>query len=84
MDGCWMDVGWMLDGWMVRESGIKANSAHFSWSLAELGKKTSTLDPEIDIKCQFLGNHQETDIMDQILERVCLEIYRKNANILCI
>ena len=33
-----MDVGWM-DGWMVGESGIKANSAQFSWSLAELGKK---------------------------------------------
>ena len=31
--GCWMDVGWM-----VGESGIKANSAQFSWSLAELGK----------------------------------------------
>jgi len=30
--GCWMDVGWM-----VGESGIKANSAQFSWSLAELG-----------------------------------------------
>ena len=30
-------VGW-LDGWMVGESGIKANSAQFSWSLAELGK----------------------------------------------
>ena len=29
-----MDVGWMLDGcWMVGESGIKANSAQFSWSL---------------------------------------------------
>ena len=28
-----MDVGWM-----VGESGIKANSAQFSWSLAELGK----------------------------------------------
>ena len=27
----------MLDGWMVGESGIKANSAQFSWSLAELG-----------------------------------------------
>ena len=27
-----MDVGWM-----VGESGIKANSAQFSWSLAELG-----------------------------------------------
>ena len=37
MDG-WMDVGWM-DGWMVGESGIKANSAQFSWSLAELGNK---------------------------------------------
>ena len=41
--GCWMDVGWMdgwMDGcWMVGESGIKANSAQFSWSLAELGKK---------------------------------------------
>ena len=37
MDGCWMDVGW-LDGWMVGESGIKSNSAQFSWSLAELGK----------------------------------------------
>ena len=32
-----LDVGWM-DGWMVGESGIKANSAQFSWSLAELGK----------------------------------------------
>ena len=30
-------VGW-LDGWMVGESGIKANSAQFSWGLAELGK----------------------------------------------
>ena len=28
MDGCWM----------VGESGTKANSAQFSWSLAELGK----------------------------------------------
>ena len=36
MDGCWM-VGWMLDGWTVGESGIKANSAQLSWSLAELG-----------------------------------------------
>ena len=26
-----------MDGWMVGESGIKANSAQFSWSLAELG-----------------------------------------------
>ena len=34
LDGCWMlDVGC----WMVGESGIKANSAQFSWSLAELG-----------------------------------------------
>ena len=38
LDGCWMDVGWMDVGcWMVGESGIKANSAQFSWSLAELG-----------------------------------------------
>ena len=29
MDGCWM----------VGESGIKANSAQFSWSLAELGNR---------------------------------------------
>ena len=29
-------IGW-LDGWMVGESGIKANSAQLSWSLAELG-----------------------------------------------
>ena len=27
-------IGWMLDGWMVGESGIKANSAQFSWILA--------------------------------------------------
>ena len=34
-----LDVGWILDvGWMVGESGIKANSAQFSWSLAKLGK----------------------------------------------
>ena len=34
--------GWMLDvGWMVGESGIKANSAQFSWSLAELGNIAS-------------------------------------------
>ena len=43
-----MDVGWMLDGWMldvgcwmVGESGIKANSAQLSWRLAELGNNTS-------------------------------------------
>ena len=35
----WMLDGWMDVGWMVGESGIKANSAQFSWSLAELGKK---------------------------------------------
>ena len=34
--------GWM-DGWMVGESGIKANSAQFSWSLAELGKNSGPL-----------------------------------------
>ena len=42
-----MDVGWMLDGLMVGESGIKANSAQFSWSLAELGNnfgKKATFD----------------------------------------
>ena len=32
-------VGWLDVGWMVGESGIEANSAQFSWSLAELGKK---------------------------------------------
>ena len=36
-----MDVGcWMVVRWMVGESGIKANSAQFNWSLAELGKST--------------------------------------------
>ena len=34
-----LDVGWLDGCWMVGESGIKANSAQFSWSLAELGKK---------------------------------------------
>ena len=42
MDGCWMD-GWMDVGWMVGESGIKANSAQFSWSLAELGNKNDNV-----------------------------------------
>ena len=31
--------GWMDVGWMIGESGIKANSSRFSWSLAKLGKK---------------------------------------------
>ena len=45
MDG-WMVGCWMLDvGWMVGESGIKANSAQFSWSLAELGKKIGSRKP---------------------------------------
>ena len=36
-----LDVGcWMLD---VGESGIKANSSQFSWSLAELGKSLQHL-----------------------------------------
>ena len=29
-----------MDGWMVGERGIKANSAQFGWGLAELGNKT--------------------------------------------
>ena len=40
MDVGWLDdwmVGWLDVGWMVGESGIKANSAQLSWSLAELG-----------------------------------------------
>ena len=44
-----LDVGWILDvGWMVGESGIKANSAQFSWSLAELGKKKELEGPLIN------------------------------------
>ena len=40
-----LDVGcWMLDGWMVGESGIKANSTQFSWSLAELGNEQRLAD----------------------------------------
>ena len=31
-------VGGWLVGWMVGESGNKANSAQLGWSLAELGK----------------------------------------------
>ena len=39
MVGCWMlDVGWM-----VGESGIKANSAQFSWSLVELGNTHNSI-----------------------------------------
>ena len=39
LDG-WM-VGWLDGCWMVGESGIKANSAQISWSLAELGNMNS-------------------------------------------
>ena len=41
-----MDVGWMDGCWMVGESGIKANSAQFSWSLAELGNITADINFE--------------------------------------
>ena len=49
LDVGWMDVGWMLDvGWMVGQSGIKANSAQFSWSMAELGNMLY-YSPRIDL-----------------------------------
>ena len=43
LDG-WMDVGWLDGCWMVGESGIKANSAQISWSLAELGNECFSLN----------------------------------------
>ena len=46
----WMDVGWMDGCWMVGESGIKANSAQFSWSLAELGNNDVQLRGEVQTR----------------------------------
>ena len=48
-----LNVRWVLDvGWMVEESGIKPNSAQFSWSLDELGNK---LGLSCDKLSQFTG-----------------------------
>ena len=53
-----MDVGWMDVGcWMVGESGIKANSAQFSWSLAELGKKRKRFFSTLNLA--FISNSSQ-------------------------
>ena len=79
-----MDVGWM-----VGESGIKANSAQFSWGLAELGKITQhqhtlqkTKRKNIHNKIQHKIQGNEPDIMKLIATKkffisICV---RKNFN----
>ena len=42
-----------MDGWIVRESGIKANSAQFSWSLADLGNITMHVSAESRLVQRF-------------------------------
>ena len=47
----------MAVGWMVGQSGIKANSAQFGWSLAELGKnmELKPTQPSWSARKNFIG-----------------------------
>ena len=70
-----MDVGC----WMVGESGIKTNSAQFSWSLAELGNN-SIFCLDNSISCFRLVVKSRKHFVKEVFNQMALNmILRKDT-----